>query len=148
LNAVKKNVIPIPVFSPTREREFFTYNAIFLGLAAQTTETVRVEISGDADFELTRICAVPFVTSSPVLYTPWFIPELPVSILDESTARPLDDGNLDLSNIWGRAGTPIILKRPHPIRARTVLSVTVENPYANAINFLGIAFHGSKVYFK
>lgn len=126
----------------TRVKDFFTYSANFLPLAASGTATVDIAIQNDSDF---LIVAATRVVSSEDNATEVTFPPLLVTIVDSSSGRQLMDRAVHIENLFGSAQRPSVWPSPKLIRAAGTLSTTCQNLTATARN-VRISYLGFKVF--
>ena len=127
----------------SRTKDFFTYSADFLPLAAGGTLTVDISIQADSDFAI--VAGVRVVTD---VANTAFIDPVPqtVTILDASSGRQFQDRAVHIDNLFGTAQLPALWPMTKLIRANSTLSTTLINlDGANARN-TRISYLGFKIF--
>lgn len=105
-------------------KDFFTYSAEFLPLAAGATNTQNINIQADSDFlilagvrVITAADNTTFVANGPFLIT----------ITDSGAGRSFMDRAVHIDNLFGTAQLPALWAYPKFIAGASQLAVTAQN---------------------
>ena len=132
-----------------RQRDFFTYTAEYLTLAASATATVDLSIQADSDFLILGGVRAAFSSDDLTLITDAntyeaFAPFL-VNITDTGSGRSFMDRAVHVDNLFGTAQRPALWMFPKLIRASSVISTRLQNLTATARN-VRLSYVGFKIF--
>jgi hypothetical protein len=114
------------------QKEFYSYGANFLPLAASGTQTQTISIQSDTDFILLYVVGVATQTDN---VTPLAFRPVLVELKDNSTGSTLTQSPTHYENLFGNAMAPGIFSIPYFLRANSSLAVTLQNLEANDRNY-------------
>ena len=124
-------------------KDYFSYSALFLPIAAADTTSFNIAIQADSSFMIQYITRVVNDVANLV-----FFDQAPLLMLitDTGAGRVLMDTQVQIENLAGTAQRPFIPPFPKFVQASATLSVQLQNlDPANAFN-VRITFHGFKVF--
>lgn len=115
----------IPDYLAGLPKDFFGYEADFLGLAGTTSASVVVQIQADSDFYLQELQASGTATATPQTGLT-FLP-FTLQITDSGSGRNLLSAATHLENLRGNGQLPGVLPWGKLIRAASALTLTLTN---------------------
>lgn len=128
-------------------KDFFTYEADFSSLLANTSQTANFSIQADSDFLLAKLAYMATDTNDALIAntTP-----IAVSVLITDTGSGLQLSNIavPVSNIFGSGQLPFIVPIQRLFVSNSVISVQVNNFSAVDYNALRLSFIGLKAFKK
>lgn len=123
----------LPPQKPTGYREFFVYSTGAVSVGANATVTATIQISADADFEVTKLTARP---------TNW---NFTAQFQDSTTTKNWFDRAVHAEGVLGTALRPHILAIPRRIRGNAAVTVTLADSSGIA-QTIWVNLIGHKVY--
>lgn len=126
-------------------KDFFTYEADFSLLLANTSQTTNFSIQADSDFLLAKLAYMATDTDDAVV--PYTEPVM-VSVLITDTGSGLQLSNIavPVPNIFGSGQLPFIVPIQRLFVSNSVINVQVNNFSAVDYNALRLSFIGLKAF--
>lgn len=127
-------------------KDFFTYNAIFSGLAASASATQNILIEASSSFLWQKSQFFADIALAAQTDSTRVIPLVTVLIVDSGSGRQIMDVPVPIASLFGTGEYPYILPLPKLYVARTNIAITVQNFSAATTYNIRLSLTGMKVF--
>ena len=129
--------------------DFYTYNILFEGLTAGSTDTGFIQIEADSDFLIQKLAYFALNdTDTLTTFNTIQIPSVDIVIVDTGSGRQLMNNPVPIPALFGDGRLPYILPTPKLFVKNSRINVTVNNIGTASVDYarLSINFEGKKIF--
>lgn len=142
---------PLPAHAPVgtnrnTNRDFYTYQNDFVAIGAGNTVVQSFAIEADSDFILHKLTYMADISNATQTDGSRVIPLCSILITDTGSGRILSSLGVPITNIFGTGEIPFILPVPRLFKARSSISLSVNNFSSATVYNLKLSFIGAKVF--
>ena len=129
-----------------RRRDFYTYEAEALALAAGAAANDIINIEADSNFILQKLCYHADIAAAAFVESTQPIPNVTIQLTDTGSGRNLMANPVPIPSIFGFGRLPFILPNPRVFLRNSTIQVAFANFDAAVAYNIRLSFIGFKNY--
>lgn len=129
-------------------RDFYTYEAQALALAAAGNANDEINIEADSDFIMQKLSYQADIAAAAFTDSTRPIPNVTIQIIDTGSGRQLMQNPIPIPSLFGTGELPFILPNPRKFLRNSTIQVAFNNFDAAVAYNVRLAFIGYKIYTK
>ena len=129
-----------------KRRDFYTYEAEALALAAGASLNDVINIEADSNFILQKLSYIADIAAAAFTDSTRPIPLVNVQLIDTGSGRQLMQNPIPIPSMFGTGQLPFILPNPRLFMRNSTIQIAFTNFDAAVTYNIRLAFIGYKVY--